>query len=143
MGLRDRFGHRHDSRSSAGAAPRSATIAVALRGNRDLPSRIGLVGTASTSYPHPFHVARLFASLDLIRGGRAAWNQVTSITDLDARNFDRDKRFTHADRDARAREFAHIVRWLWNHHRLGSCRRLRADAVSSPRRAGSSRRARR
>lgn len=77
-------------------------------------SRIGLVGTASTSYHHPFHVARLFASLDLISGGRAAWNQVTSITDLEARNFDRDKHLAHADRYDRAREFAHVVRGLWN-----------------------------
>jgi len=75
--------------------------------------RIGLVGTASTSYHEPYNVARSFGSLDLISRGRAGWNQVTSITDLEARNFGRDQHFGHAERYVRAEEFAKIVRGLW------------------------------
>ncbi|MGL1595043.1 LLM class flavin-dependent oxidoreductase, partial [Vibrio parahaemolyticus] len=41
-------------------------------------SRIGLVGTLSTSYSDPFTVARQFGSIDAISGGRAGWNAVTS-----------------------------------------------------------------
>jgi alkanesulfonate monooxygenase len=51
---------------------------------------IGLVATASTTYNEPYHVARKFASLDHISGGRAGWNVVTSVTDMEARNFNRD-----------------------------------------------------
>ena len=43
-----------------------------------MTSHIGLVATASTSYNEPFHVARKFASIDHISGGRAGWNLVTS-----------------------------------------------------------------
>ena len=52
--------------------------------------RIGLVATASTSYNEPFHVARKFASLDHISGGRAGWNLVTSGDEDEAHNFGRD-----------------------------------------------------
>ena len=51
--------------------------------------RIGLVATASTTYNEPFHIARKFASLDYISGGRAGWNVVTSVQPAEARNFGR------------------------------------------------------
>ncbi len=50
-------------------------------------SRIGLVGTLSTSYSEPFTVARQFASIDHISGGRAGWNVVTSPLEGTALNF--------------------------------------------------------
>ena len=50
-------------------------------------SKIGLGGTYSTTYYEPFHVARVFATLDLMIGGRAAWNVVTSLNDSEAANF--------------------------------------------------------
>jgi len=52
---------------------------------------IGLVATASTTYNEPYHIARKYASLDHISGGRAGWNIVTSWSDEEARNFGRDK----------------------------------------------------
>ncbi|MFX5578804.1 LLM class flavin-dependent oxidoreductase, partial [Acinetobacter baumannii] len=55
--------------------------------------RIGLVGTASTSFNEPYHVARKFASLDHISGGRAGWNLVTSSSEYEALNFNRDHHF--------------------------------------------------
>ncbi|RQT13227.1 LLM class flavin-dependent oxidoreductase [Burkholderia contaminans] len=76
--------------------------------------RIGLVGTASTSFNEPFHIARKFASLDHISGGRAGWNLVTSSSEHEARNFNRDAHFDHAERYARAEEFADVVRGLWD-----------------------------
>ena len=52
---------------------------------------VGLVATASTTYNEPFHVARKFASLDHISRGRAGWNVVTSWSDAEARNFNREQ----------------------------------------------------
>ncbi|MBT3991928.1 MAG: LLM class flavin-dependent oxidoreductase [Rhodospirillaceae bacterium] len=75
---------------------------------------IGLTATASTSYNEPFHVARKFASLDHISGGRAGWNLVTSVQDAEAQNFGRETHFSHAERYERAREFAEVVKGLWD-----------------------------
>lgn len=75
---------------------------------------IGLTATASTSYNEPYHVARKFASLDLLSGGRAGWNLVTSTQLAEAQNFGRDEHFGHAERYERAREFAEIVKGLWD-----------------------------
>ena len=76
--------------------------------------RIGLVATATTTYFEPFHVARFFASLDQISGGRAGWNLVTSLAVAEAYNFGRETHPHHGDRYARAREFAHVVLGLWD-----------------------------
>ena len=76
--------------------------------------RIGLVGTASTSFNEPYHVARKFASLDHISGGRAGWNLVTSSSEYEALNFNRDHHFAHAERYQRAEEFADVVTGLWD-----------------------------
>ena len=54
-------------------------------------NNIGLVATATTTYNEPFHVARKFASLDHLSGGRAGWNLVTSATDAEAANFGGDR----------------------------------------------------
>jgi N-acetyl-S-(2-succino)cysteine monooxygenase len=76
--------------------------------------RIGLVATATTTYNEPFHIARKFASLDHLSGGRAGWNVVTSSNESEALNFSRDAHSAHADRYVRAREFVHVVKGLWN-----------------------------
>ncbi|MET9246791.1 LLM class flavin-dependent oxidoreductase [Nonomuraea sp. NPDC003709] len=74
---------------------------------------IGLIATVSTTYNEPFHVARKFASLDHISGGRAGWNIVTSAGEAEARNFGI-VRPSHADRYARAGEFLEVTRKLWD-----------------------------
>ena len=79
-----------------------------------MTSHIGLVATASTSYNEPFHVARKFASIDHISGGRAGWNLVTSGQEAEAKNFGREKHYAHGERYERAREFAEIVTGLWD-----------------------------
>jgi FMN-dependent oxidoreductase (nitrilotriacetate monooxygenase family) len=75
---------------------------------------IGLVCTQTTTYNEPFHVARKFASLDLISGGRAGWNLITSAKGAEAFNFGRDAHPDKEDRYKRAREFAEVVCGLWD-----------------------------
>jgi FMN-dependent oxidoreductase (nitrilotriacetate monooxygenase family) len=77
-------------------------------------SRIGLVGTATTSFNEPYNVARKFASLDHISGGRAGWNIVTSQSSIEALNYNLESHPPHAERYARAREFVDVVRKLWD-----------------------------
>jgi FMN-dependent oxidoreductase (nitrilotriacetate monooxygenase family) len=75
---------------------------------------IGLIATATTSYNEPYHVARKFASLAHLSGGRAGWNLVTSDNAAEARNFGRDEHLGHGERYSRAREFHQVVTGLWD-----------------------------
>jgi len=75
---------------------------------------IGLGGTASASFYEPYNLARQFASIDHISGGRAAWNIVTSANDFAARNFGLDALPPHAERYRRAEEFTSVVLKLWD-----------------------------
>ena len=77
-------------------------------------TRIGLVATASTSFNDPYTVARKFASLDHLSGGRAGWNAVTSGMPQEALNFSLDAHYGHADRYRRAMEFVEVVTRLWD-----------------------------
>jgi FMN-dependent oxidoreductase (nitrilotriacetate monooxygenase family) len=77
-------------------------------------SRIGLVGTASTTYLEPYNAARLFASLDHLSRGRAGWNIVTTASPQAAANFGLDAHPVHADRYRRAHEFVEVVGKLWD-----------------------------
>jgi len=79
-----------------------------------LTSRIGLVATASTTFDEPYHVARRFASLDHISGGRAGWNIVTTSNPDAALNFGLDAHVAHGERYERAREFYDVVTGLWD-----------------------------
>ena len=76
--------------------------------------RIGLVATASTTYDAPYHIARRFASLDHISGGRAGWNIVTTANPDAALNFGLDEEVEHDERYRRAREFYDVVTGLWD-----------------------------
>ncbi|WP_103349191.1 LLM class flavin-dependent oxidoreductase [Amycolatopsis sp. CA-128772] len=71
---------------------------------------IGLIATASTTYNEPYHLARKFASLDHLSGGRAGWNIVTSAGIDEARNFTLAKRPSHDARYDRAEEFVEVVK---------------------------------
>ncbi|MGX9883245.1 LLM class flavin-dependent oxidoreductase [Streptomyces sp. NPDC002276] len=75
---------------------------------------LGLVGTASSTYNSPFNLARRFASLDHISGGRAGWNVVTSFDTGTARNFGLDEHLDYATRYGRALEFVQAARGLWD-----------------------------
>lgn len=76
--------------------------------------RIGLVATASTTFDQPFHIARRFASLDHLSGGRAGWNIVTTSNPDAALNFGLDDHMEHDERYRRAREFYDVVTGLWD-----------------------------
>ena len=76
--------------------------------------RIGLVATASTTFEQPYHIARRFASLDHISGGRAGWNIVTTANPDAALNFGLDDMVEHDERYLRAREFFDVVTGLWD-----------------------------
>ncbi|MDT2022911.1 LLM class flavin-dependent oxidoreductase [Methylocella sp. CPCC 101449] len=76
--------------------------------------RLGLAATASTTFDTPYHIARRFASLDHISGGRAAWNVVTTSNPDAALNFGLDEHMEHGARYRRAREFFDVVTGLWD-----------------------------
>ena len=76
--------------------------------------RIGLVATASTTFDAPYHVARRFASLDHLSGGRAGWNIVTTSNPDAALNFGYEEQMDHDARYGRAREFYDVVTGLWD-----------------------------
>ncbi|HTI03487.1 MAG TPA: LLM class flavin-dependent oxidoreductase [Acidisoma sp.] len=75
--------------------------------------RIGLVGPSQPPSTSPF-MWRKFASLDLPSSGRAGWNLVTSSNEREARNFSRQRHFSHEERSSRAGEFADAAVGLWN-----------------------------
>ncbi|WP_410590451.1 LLM class flavin-dependent oxidoreductase [Amycolatopsis sp. lyj-23] len=76
--------------------------------------KIGLIGTGSTTYNKPWELARRFATLDHLSGGRAGWNIVTTITPLAAANFGEQAHPEHADRYERAHEFVDVVTRAWD-----------------------------
>jgi len=75
---------------------------------------LGLVATASTTFEPAYMIARRFASLDHISGGRAGWNIVTTSNPDAALNFGLDEHMDHDERYARAREFYDVVTGLWD-----------------------------
>ena len=87
------------------------TLLSALAGATE---HIGLVATASTTFDAPYHIARRFASLDHISGGRAGWNIVTTSNPDAALNFGMDEHMEHGERYDRAREFYDVVTGLWD-----------------------------
>ena len=87
------------------------TILSALAG---ATNNIGLVGTLTVSYSEPFNVARQFASLDHISGGRAGWNVVTSWLEGSAANYSREKHYAHDVRYRLAGEHLDVVQGLWD-----------------------------
>ncbi len=76
--------------------------------------RIELIATASTTFDEPYHIARRFASLDHISGGRAGWNIVTTSNPDAALNFGLTDHVEHDERYRRAREFHAVVTGLWD-----------------------------
>lgn len=76
--------------------------------------RLGLGSTCSTTYFEPFHVARVFATLDLMTEGRAAWNVVTSMNDGEALNMGATRHIEHDKRYDRADEFMEVVMGHWD-----------------------------
>ena len=92
-------------------------------------SRIGLVATATTTYNEPYNIARRFASIDHISGGRAGWNLVTSQIEDESENFGFDEHMAHAERYERAAEFYEVVTGLWDSWEDGGLLRDKQSGV--------------
>ncbi len=97
-----------------GARPVKLDLSIVLGICAAATRRIGLGATYSTTYYSPFHVARTFATLDHLSGGRAAWNVVTSVNDGEAQNFGVDAHLAHDARYDRADEFLEATTGLWD-----------------------------
>src|SRR5690606_13987904 len=91
--------------------------------------RIGLVGTATTSYNSPYNLARRSASLDVISGGRAGWNVVTTGDAGTATNYGLDEHFDYPTRYRRAAEHIEASRALWDSYEDDAFPRDRASRV--------------
>lgn len=87
---------------------------VVLSAMAAVTSRLGLGATYSTTYYEPYHVARTFATLDLMTKGRAAWNVVTSLNDSEAANFGSSSHLEHDQRYERADEFLEATLGHWD-----------------------------
>jgi len=106
--LREHKGRIHDL--DVVGRPESITVLSALAG---VTEHLGLAATVNTTFNEPFELARRFATLDHLSGGRAAWNVVTSSDAFTGENFRRGGFLDRADRYARAAEFLEVARQLW------------------------------
>jgi len=97
-----------------GARPVKLDLSIVLGIIAGVTEHIGLGATYSTTYYSPFHVARTFATLDHLSGGRAAWNVVTSVNDSEAQNYGFTEHLGHDDRYDRADEFLEATVGLWD-----------------------------
>jgi FMN-dependent oxidoreductase (nitrilotriacetate monooxygenase family) len=95
---------------ASGALEPITTLAAVSRDT----TRIGLIATASTTYTEPYNLARQFASLDHLSGGRVGWNIVTSWVGGAGPNFGYERAPDHSERYARADEFLEVVTALWD-----------------------------
>jgi FMN-dependent oxidoreductase (nitrilotriacetate monooxygenase family) len=97
-----------------GARPVKLDLSIVLGVVAGATRSIGLGATYSTTYYSPFHVARTFATLDHLSGGRAAWNVVTSVNDGEAQNYGVEHHLDHDARYDRADEFLEATTGLWD-----------------------------
>ncbi|MGE0223461.1 MAG: LLM class flavin-dependent oxidoreductase [Acetobacteraceae bacterium] len=102
-----------DSRGRMGKVVKFEPMTI-LSAIAAVTSRLGLVATNTSTYNSPYTLARQFASLDQISGGRAGWNLVTSNNEAEAFNHSREQHYSHAERYERAVEFADVVTGLWD-----------------------------
>lgn len=109
LAIRDRSAERLGRGPKAHFEPLTLLSALATA-----TQHIGLVATASTTFNEPFHIARKFASLDYLSGGRAGWNIVTSSSNAEAENFGATPIPDARQRYRRANEFVEVVTGLWD-----------------------------
>ena len=126
LAMPDRYGndHRHTVEHGIRCVKMDPITVLTVMGMAT--ERLGLGATCSTTYFEPFHVARVFATLDLMTGGRAAWNVVTSMNDGEALNMGYDEHLEHDSRYDRADEF--MAGRAWPLELLGRRRHRRRQA---------------
>src|SRR5579875_332592 len=133
LAMPDIYGHDHRETVAHGIRAvkldpilTATAMGLATRG-------LGLGATCSTTYFEPFHVARVFATLDHLTGGRAAWNVVTSLNDSEAANFGLERHPDHDSRYDRADEFMEVVLGHWASWEAGALELDRAgDRFADP-----------
>ena len=114
LAMPDRYGGDHAHTVANGIRCVKMDPVTILTAMGMATSRLGLGATYSTTYFEPFHVARVFATLDLITDGRAAWNIVTSMNDGEALNMGHAAHGDHDQRYDRADEFMDVVLGHWD-----------------------------
>ena len=114
LAMPDRYGGDHVHTVEHGIRCVKLDPIVTLMTMGMATSRLGLGATCSTTYYEPFHVARMFGTIDLMTGGRAAWNVVTSLNDGEAMNMGREGVMEHDLRYDRADEFMEVVLGHWD-----------------------------
>jgi FMN-dependent oxidoreductase (nitrilotriacetate monooxygenase family) len=113
-------------RGTQGAATLDPSIVAASIGA--VTEHLGIAITKSTTYFHPYELARVFGTLDHVTRGRIAWNIVTSIAQAEAQNFGHEEHLAHEERYARAEEFVQTAVELWSS--------WQADAVVGDKQSG-------
>jgi FMN-dependent oxidoreductase (nitrilotriacetate monooxygenase family) len=114
LAMPDRYGSDHAHTVEYGIRCVKMDPIVVLTAMGMATEKLGLASTCSTTYYEPFDVARRFATLDLMSGGRAAWNVVTSVNDGEALNMGKDQHLEHDLRYDRADEFMEVVHGHWD-----------------------------
>ena len=114
LAMPSRFGNTHEDAVEHGIRAVKLDLVPIITAMGLATSHLGLGATYSTTYYSPFHVARLFASIDHFTQGRAAWNVVTSLNDSEAQNFGVSEHLPHDTRYDVADEFMSVVCELWD-----------------------------
>ncbi|MEP9355814.1 LLM class flavin-dependent oxidoreductase [Xanthobacter sp. KR7-65] len=115
LAIADRYGDSHAAGIARGDQDATRMDPMPILGAMAAVTRhIGLGATRSTTYDAPYNIAREFATLDHISGGRAAWNVVTSMNDGEALNFGSVPHLAHDARYDRADEFMELAFNLWD-----------------------------
>jgi FMN-dependent oxidoreductase (nitrilotriacetate monooxygenase family) len=114
LAMPDRYQDDHEAAIEAGARVVKMDLIPLLTAMGLATTKLGLGGTYSTTYYQPFHVARVFSTLDHMIGGRAAWNVVTSLNDSEALNFGLEQHMEHDLRYDQADEFMEVVLGHWD-----------------------------
>lgn len=120
LAMPDRLGNDHAHTVEYGIRCVKMDPLIVLTTMGMVTEKLGLASTCSTTYYEPFDVARRFATLDLMSGGRAAWNVVTSVNDGEAQNMGKDEHLAHDLRYDRADEFLEVVLGHWDSWEDGS-----------------------
>ena len=114
LGVADRYGNSLEAGIRFGDQDATRMDPVPILGAMAaVTSRLGLGATRSTTYDQPFSLAREFATLDHLSGGRSAWNVVTSMNDGEAMNYGMAAHLDHAQRYEKADEFISLAFDLW------------------------------
>ncbi|WP_035712716.1 LLM class flavin-dependent oxidoreductase [Bradyrhizobium genomosp. I (2014)] len=114
LAMPDRYGNDHAHTVEYGIRCVKMDPLIVLTTMGMVTEKLGLGATCSTTYYEPFDVARRFATLDLMSGGRAGWNVVTSLNDGEALNMGRESHPEHDSRYDRADEFMEVVLGHWD-----------------------------